>query len=54
MKKMKQNLIEMWNIIKCTGTRVMGVPEGQGSSEGTEKVVEEIMAENVSDCIGKI
>lgn len=37
MKKMKQNLIEMWDNIKCTNIHVMGVPESQGSWEEGRK-----------------
>ena len=38
MKKMKQNLIEMWDTIKCTDIHVMGVVEWQESwEEGAEK-----------------
>ena len=48
---MKQNLIEMWDIIKCTNIHVMGVPESRELGGGCRKIIgrkknaEEIVAE---------
>lgn len=37
MKKMKQNLIEMCDSIKCTNVHLMGVPERQWNEGKVQK-----------------
>ena len=36
----------LWNSIKCTNIRIIGVPEGEEREKGPEKIFKEIIAEN--------
>ena len=40
-----ESLRELWDNIKCTNFRIIGVP-GEEREKGTEKIFEEIIAEN--------
>lgn len=42
----------MWDTIKCANIHVTGVVE-EKRNRGTEKIFEEIMAENISDLLEK-
>ena len=42
---MKIVLTDLWDNIKCTNIRIIGVPEGEEREKGPEKVFEEIIAE---------
>ena len=42
---MKIVLRDLWDNIKCTNIRIIGVPEGEEREKGPEKVFEEIIAE---------
>ena len=44
MKRIEDNLRDIWDNIKCTNIRVIGVPEE--GKKGTEKIFEEIIAES--------
>ena len=46
MKRIEDNLRELWDNIKCTNIRIIGVPEEEEGKKGTEKVFEEITVEN--------
>ena len=35
--------------MKCTNIRIIGVPEGEEREKGTEKIFQEIIAENFPD-----
>ena len=35
-----------WDNIKCTNICIIGVPEGEEKEKGTEKIFEELIAEN--------
>ena len=48
-KRLKQNedsLRELWDNVKCTNIYITGVPEREEREKGTEKIFEEIIAEN--------
>ena len=48
-KRMKRNegsLRDLWENIKCTNIFIIGVLEGEGREKGSEKIFEEIIAEN--------
>ena len=46
MKKAKDNLRDLWDNIKRTNIRIIGVPEEEEKKKGYEKVFEEIIVEN--------
>ena len=48
-KRMKRNegsLRDFWDNIKCANICIIGVPEGEGREKISEKIFEEIIAEN--------
>ena len=47
MKRNKDSLRDLWDNIKCTNIRIIGVPEREEKQKGSEKISEEIRAENV-------
>ena len=46
LKKNEESLRELCNNIKRTNIRMIGVPEGEEREKGTEKIFQEIIAEN--------
>ena len=46
LKRNEESLRELWDNIKCTNIRIIGVPEGEEREKGTEKIFQEIIAEN--------
>ena len=46
MKRIEDSLRDLWDNIKCTNTRIIGVPEEEEKKKGTEKIFEEIIVEN--------
>ena len=44
-KEMK-SLREIWDNVKHTNIRIIGVPEGEEREKGTEKIFQEIIVEN--------
>ena len=46
MKRIEDSLRDLWDNIKCTNIRIIGVPEEEEKKKGTEKIVEEITVEN--------
>ena len=46
MKRIKDSLRELWDNIKHTNIRIIGVPEEEGKNKVTEKIFEEIIDEN--------
>ena len=46
MKRIEESLKDLWDNIKCTNIRIIGVPEEQEKKKGTEKIFEEIIVEN--------
>ena len=46
MKRNEDSLTDLWDNIKCTNIRNIGVPEGEEREKGPEKIFEEIIVEN--------
>ena len=46
MKRIKDSLRDLWDNIKCTNIRIIGVPKEEEKKKGTEKICEEIIVEN--------
>ena len=46
MKRIEDTLRDLWNNIKCTNIRIIGVPEEEEKKKGAEKIFEEIIVEN--------
>ena len=45
MKRIEDSLRDLWDNIKCTNVRIIGVPEEGEKKKGTEKIFEEIRVE---------
>ena len=45
MKRIEDSLRELWDNVKCTNIRIIGVPEEE-KKKGSEKIYEEIIVEN--------
>ena len=46
LKTNEESLRELWDNVKCTNIHIIGVPEGHEREKGTEKIFQEIIAEN--------
>ena len=46
MKRIEDSLRDLWDNIKCTNIRIIGVPKEEEKKKGTEKIFEEIILEN--------
>ena len=46
IKRNKDNLRDLWDNVKCTNTRILGVPEGEDKKKDHEKILEDIIVEN--------
>ena len=46
LKRNEESLRELWDNVKHTNIRIIGVPEGEEREKGTEKIFQEIIAEN--------
>ena len=46
MKRAEDSLRDLWDNIKCTNIRILGVPEEEEKEKGHEKIFEEIIVEN--------
>uniref|UniRef100_A0A8C9E9D9 L1 transposable element RRM domain-containing protein n=1 Tax=Phocoena sinus TaxID=42100 RepID=A0A8C9E9D9_PHOSS len=46
MKRTEDSLRDLWDNMKCTNIRIIGVPEEEERKKGTEKIFEEIIVEN--------
>ena len=46
MKRNEDSLRDLWDNIKRTNIRIIGVPEEEEKRKGTEKIFEEIIVEN--------
>ena len=49
MKRIEDSLRNFWDNIKSTSIRIIDVPEEEEKKKGTEKIFEEIIAENFSN-----
>ena len=46
LKTSEESLRELWDNVKHTNICIIGVPEGEEKEKGTEKIFQEIIAEN--------
>ena len=46
MKRIEDSLRDLWDNIKSTNIRIIGVPEEEEKKKGPEKIFEEIIVEN--------
>ena len=46
MKRTEDSLKDLWDNIKHTNTRIIGVPKGEEKKKEYEKIFEEIIVEN--------
>ena len=46
MKRSEGSLRDLWDNIKCTNIRIIGLPEEEEERKGYEKIFEEIIVEN--------
>ena len=46
MKRNEDSLRHLWDNIKCSNIRIIGVPEGEEREKGPEKIFEAIIVEN--------
>ena len=53
MKRTEDSLRDLWDNIKCTNTRIIGIPEEE-KNKGHEKIFEEIIVENFLNMEKKI
>ena len=49
MKRIKDSLRDLWDNIKHTTIRIIGVPEEKEKKKGTEKIFEDIIVENFTN-----
>ena len=54
MKRTEDNLRDLWDNIKCTNIRIIGVPEEEERKKGYENNFEEIIVENFPNMEKKI
>ena len=47
LKTNEESLRELWDNVKCTNIRIIGVPEREEREKGTEKIFQEIIANNM-------
>ena len=46
MKRTEDSLRDLWDNIKCTNIRIIGVPEEEEKKKGYKEIFEEIVVEN--------
>ena len=49
LKRNEESLRELWDKVTHTNILIIGVPEGEERGKGTEKIFEEIIAENLTN-----
>ena len=47
LKTNEESLRELWDNMKHTNIHIIGMPEGEEREKGTEKIFQEIIAENI-------
>ena len=53
IKRTEDSLRDLWDNIKCTNIRIIGVPEEEEKKKGTEKIFEEIIVRSEERRVGK-
>ena len=46
MKRIEDNLRDLWDNTNCTNIRIIGVPEEEEKKKQSEKILEEVIVEN--------
>ena len=46
LKRTEDSLRDLWDNIKCTNVRIIGLPEEEEKKKGYEKIFEDIIVEN--------
>ena len=46
MERIEDSLRDLWDNIKCTNIRIIGLPEEEEKKKVSEKIFEEIIVEN--------
>ena len=46
IKRNEDNLRDLWDNVKCSNIRIIGIPEEEDKKKGHEKILEEIIVEN--------
>ena len=54
IKRNEDNLRDLWNNVKCSNIQIIGVPEEEDKKKGYEKILEEIIVENVPKMVKEI
>ena len=49
LKTNEESLRELLDNVKCTNSHIIGVPEGEEREKGTERIFQEIIAQNFSN-----
>ena len=49
IQKNEERLTNLWDNLKCSNIRIIGVPEGEEQQQEIENLFEQIMKENVSN-----
>ena len=47
IKRSEDYLRDLWDNVKCPNIQIIGVPEEENKKKGHEKILEEIIVENV-------
>ena len=51
IKRNEDNLRDLWDYVKCPNIQIIGVPEKEDKKKGHEKILEEIIVENLRKVI---
>ena len=54
MKRIEDNLRDLWDNMKCTNIQIIGVLQEEEKKKGYEKIFEEIIVENFPNMEKKI
>ena len=54
MKGMEDSLRDIWDNIRCTTIRIIGIPEEEEKKKGSEKIFEEIIVKNFPNMVKEI
>ena len=46
IKRNEDNFRDLWDFVKCSNIRIIGLPEEEDKKKGDEKILEEIIVEN--------
>ena len=48
MKKIEDNLRDLWDNTKCTNIQIIGAPQEEEKKKGSKKIFEEIIVESLT------